>query len=156
MPLHIYTFVKQTIVGRWSPCPVLQHPPLLIFHQLKQVISGRTGRGDPRPTMISLACLTILSLACMSPSLVGQWSPCHVLQHPHVSRPPSPSAPVLSSSFIRPLLLTNIKNQWLRVINVWKVWRTAVFFLFLCGNVKCICEIMHNTQRKNSHNILTY
>ena len=36
----------------------------------------------------------------------------------NASRPPSPSVPVLSSSFIRPLLLTNIKNQWLRVINV--------------------------------------
>ena len=36
----------------------------------------------------------------------------------NASRPLSPSVPVLSSSFIRPLLLTNIKNQWLRVINV--------------------------------------
>ena len=74
----------------------------------------------------------------------------------NVSRPPSPSVPVLSSSPSFSLLLTNIKNQWLRVINVCKVWRTDVFFLFLCDNVKCICEIMHNTQRKNSHNILTY
>ena len=75
---------------------------------------------------------------------------------PNVSLPPSPSVPVLSSSPSFSLLLTNIKNQWLRVINVCKVWRTDVFSLFLCDNVKCICEIMHNTQRKNSHNILTY
>ena len=33
----------------------------------------RTGRGDPRPTMITLVLLRFV------PALVGRWSPCHVL-----------------------------------------------------------------------------
>ena len=122
--------------------------------------------GARRPSSYyDIPCLPHYIVTCLHvPSLVGRWPLRPVLQHPTHLVLQHPTylvlhrllRPVLSSSFIRPLLLTNIKNQWLRVINVWKVWRTAVFFLFLCGNVKCICEIMHNTQRKNSHNILTY
>ena len=110
--------------------------------------------GARRPSSYyDIPCLPHYIVTCLHvPSLVGRWPPCHVLQHPHVSRPPTLTAYLPPT----PLLLTNIKNQWLRVINVCKVWRTDVFFLFLCDNVKCICEIMHNTQRKNSHNILTY
>ena len=130
--------------------------------------------GARRPSSYyDIPCLPHYIVTCLHvPSLVGRWPLRPVLQHPThlvlqypthlVLQHPTYLVlhrllrPVLSSSFIRSLLLTNIKNQWLRVINVCKVWRTAVFFLFLCGNVKCICEIMHNMQRKNSHNILTY
>ena len=40
---------KQTSVGRWPLCPVLQHPVHYITFDVNAGC-GRTGRGGPRPT----------------------------------------------------------------------------------------------------------
>ena len=99
----------QTIVGRWPPCHVLQHPIYVIIMEDGYHYGGRLshgGRGAETLVLLSLLCLAfffalrwllvglrwllvglrwlLVGLRCLLlgfvPSLVGRWSPCHVLQ----------------------------------------------------------------------------
>ena len=63
------SFFLPSLVGRWSPRHVLQHPICLQGYSLPSIRGGesrasgagggapawRTGHGDPRPTMVCLA-----------------------------------------------------------------------------------------------------
>ena len=84
----------QTIVGRWSPCHVLQHPIYVIIMEDGYHYGDRylMEDGARRPSSY-LVCFAwcffalrwlLVGLRCLLlgfvPSLVGRWPPCHVLQ----------------------------------------------------------------------------
>ena len=65
-----------TIVGRWSPCPVLQHP--IYFFIMED--------GARRPLSYQKIARNIASKQRQAMlTIVGRWSPCPVLQHPSSS-----------------------------------------------------------------------
>ena len=84
----------QTIVGRWPPCHVLQHPIYVIIMEDGYHYGDRylmeDGARRPSSYLVCLACRffalrwLLVGLRCLLlgfvPSLVGRWPPCHVLQ----------------------------------------------------------------------------